>query len=334
MSFGTWRFKSSHPHSETSIHPRCGGCGRRGSLRQRRRRRPGADDGGHRDARRALADRSVAHGCGSAAPSIAAVQARAEAKLLEAIPSAQIVYRYRLVADGFALVVPTRDVTRLTSIPGIAKVWPNLTYHELSVTRTAVTRADRLNQGPQVIGADKLWGTSLATAGEGMKIGVIDDGIDAKHVFFDPAVVHVPGRLPEGADAQDDAEGDRPAGVRAEIARVRPRQHPVRPVAERIVPRDPRRRNRRGRPQHPGWRAVPLRRRTGRLPRKLQGAHHPDARVRPRRQLGPDRGRDRGRGRGRDERDQPLARRARDLAGARLRGGTRSTRPQRPASCR
>jgi subtilisin family serine protease len=130
--------------------------------------------------------------------SIAAVQARAEARLRKAIPSARIVYRYRLVADGFALVVPTRDVGHLTSIPGIAKVWPNVAYHELSVTRTRVTRANQLNQGPQVIGADKLWGAGFATAGEGMKIGVIDDGIDARHVFFDPSTFSYPSGFPKG----------------------------------------------------------------------------------------------------------------------------------------
>ena len=51
-----------------------------------------------------------------------------------------------------------------------------------------------------------------------MKIGVIDDGIDARHVFFDPIDVLVPVRVPEGADLEDDAEGDRAARVRAELA--------------------------------------------------------------------------------------------------------------------
>jgi subtilisin family serine protease len=130
--------------------------------------------------------------------SLAAVQARAESRIRTAIPGIRVVYRYRLVADGFALVVPTRDVGRLTTIPGIAKVWPNVMYHDLSVTRTTVKNANELNQGPQVIGADKLWGANLTTAGEGMKIGVIDDGIDAKHVFFDPSAFAYPSGFPKG----------------------------------------------------------------------------------------------------------------------------------------
>ena len=114
----------------------------------------------------------------------------------------RIVYRYRLVADGFALVVPTRDVGSLTSIPGIAKVWPNVLYHDLAVTRTTVSRANELNSGPQVIGADRLWGTHLTTAGEGMKIGVIDDGIDARHAFFDPSSFSYPSGFPKGLSSK------------------------------------------------------------------------------------------------------------------------------------
>jgi len=134
--------------------------------------------------------------------SIASVQARAESRLRAAIPSVRIVYRYRLVADGFALVVPTRDVARLPSIRGIAKVWPNVAYHELTARRVTVRHANQLNQGPQVIGADKLWGSGLGTAGEGMKIGVIDDGIDARHVFFDPSSFSYPSGFPKGLSAK------------------------------------------------------------------------------------------------------------------------------------
>ena len=129
---------------------------------------------------------------------LARAQAQARSNLLSSIPSAQILYRYRIVADGFAIVVPTADVAKLTSIRGIAKVWPNLVYHSLSVTRTTVTRAQAINQGPQVIGADKLWGANLSTAGEGIKIGIIDDGIDTQHVYFDPASFTYPAGFPKG----------------------------------------------------------------------------------------------------------------------------------------
>ncbi len=144
---------------------------------------------------------------------LAASQRLEARRIAAAIPPARIVARYRIVADGFALVVPTRDVHRLARVKGIAEIWPNVTYHELSVTSTAVTAAQArrashllngshlLNQGPQVIGADKLWGATLATAGQGMKIGVIDDGIEAPHPYFDPASYTYPAGFPKGITA-------------------------------------------------------------------------------------------------------------------------------------
>ena len=131
---------------------------------------------------------------------VAAAQARAEANLRKAIPSAQIVDRYRLIADGFALVVPTRTSRGSTSVPGIAKVWPNLTYHSLAVTRIKVSRAGALTQGPQVIGADKLWGANLATAGEGMKIGGHRRRGRRQARVLRSRRLHVSDRLPEGPD--------------------------------------------------------------------------------------------------------------------------------------
>jgi subtilisin family serine protease len=137
--------------------------------------------------------RDVAYG-----KSLAQAQARASKNLMSAIPDARIVYRYRIVADGFAIVVPTTDVSELTKILGIAKVWPNLLYHSLAVTHTTVSRAKAALQGPEVIGADKLWGAKLQTAGQGIKIGVIDDGIDAQHIYFNPSGFTYPRGFPKG----------------------------------------------------------------------------------------------------------------------------------------
>ena len=92
--------------------------------------------------------------------------------LLTAAPGAQIRWRYRIVANGFAVVLPTVELSRLAHLPGIARVWPNVTYHSLST---------QIVNSPALIGADKIWGATLTTAGSGMKIGIIDDGVDATH---------------------------------------------------------------------------------------------------------------------------------------------------------
>ena len=68
-----------------------------------------------------------------------------------------------------------------------------------------------------------------------MKIAVIDDGVDAKHEFFDPDRLHVSDRLPEGPDEGHDAEGDRAAGVPGALTALRIRV--VRPSTRRRTDR-------------------------------------------------------------------------------------------------
>src|SRR5207248_2080393 len=109
-----------------------------------------------------------------------------ERNVLSAVPAASIRWRYRLVANGFSVVLPETDVVRLASVPGVAKVWPNVVYHAL------------VDQGPAAIGANQLWGPALATAGQGMKIGIIDDGVDSSHKYFDPTDYSYPSGFPKG----------------------------------------------------------------------------------------------------------------------------------------
>ena len=95
------------------------------------------------------------------------------------------------------------DVALLTRVPGIAEVWQNVTYHS------------RAAQSPEVIGADALWGSTLATAGQGIKIAVLDDGIDVRAQIPRPDWFQLPAGVPEGTEALHDAEGDRRAGIPA-----------------------------------------------------------------------------------------------------------------------
>jgi subtilisin family serine protease len=125
---------------------------------------------------------------------LAAAQAQASRNVVAAIPSAKVTWHYRLVADGFAVVVPKGDVPLLKRIAGVAQVWPNVTYHALQ-TGSA-----------EAIGADRLWGTTLANAGQGMKIGIIDDGIDQNHPFFNPAGFKYPPGFPKGQVAYTTAK--------------------------------------------------------------------------------------------------------------------------------
>jgi hypothetical protein len=77
---------------------------------------------------------------------LAAAQAEARANILAAIPVARVRWRYRLVADGFALLVPTADVGLLSHIRGIAEVWPTITYHALQTTLVAAPHSSLIDQ--------------------------------------------------------------------------------------------------------------------------------------------------------------------------------------------
>jgi subtilisin family serine protease len=106
------------------------------------------------------------------------------------LPGATVRWRYHLVLDGFAVALPRSEVPSLARIPGVAEIWPTVTYHSLRA-------ADGVGQ----IGARQLWGPGLATAGRGIKIGIIDDGVDAKHPYFASAGFHYPPGFPKGQTA-------------------------------------------------------------------------------------------------------------------------------------
>jgi len=113
-------------------------------------------------------------------------QAAVEARIRKAVPQARIRWRYRLVLNGLAVVAPADAAARIAAVPGVREVQQSVRYH-----RT-------LYRSPEVIGAPQIWGPTLATAGNGMKIGVIDDGVDQTHPFFAPAGFTTPAGYPKG----------------------------------------------------------------------------------------------------------------------------------------
>jgi subtilisin family serine protease len=124
---------------------------------------------------------------------LATAQRQLQARIQAAIPSAAVHWRYGVVLNGMAVVVPRSQLARLTALPG-ATVWPSVTYHAL------------LNRTPQLIGAPTVWGPTLSTAGNGMKIAILDDGLDQTHVFFDPAGYSYPPGFPKGNTAYTTAK--------------------------------------------------------------------------------------------------------------------------------
>jgi subtilisin family serine protease len=133
---------------------------------------------------------------------LATAQRTFAARLAVSIPSARVHWQYGVALDGVSVVLPASDLGRLSSVPG-ATVWPSVTYHALRDTTTATALTPILNRGPTLIGAPALWGPppQLPTAGEGIKIGLVDDGIDEAHPYFNPAGFAYPTGFPKGNSA-------------------------------------------------------------------------------------------------------------------------------------
>ena len=146
------------------------------------------------------------------------------------------------------------------SVGAVSKVYPSVRYHLDT------------NRSPSVIRADTFWATT-GGRGQGIKIGVVDDGIDSTNPFFNPAGFTYPAGFPKG--------GRKWTTPKVIVARAFPgpgsgRQGHLRALPAGLVPRHARRRDRRGRCRHdrPGRARPPdghrpLGRRAARVARQL-----------------------------------------------------------------
>jgi subtilisin family serine protease len=121
-------------------------------------------------------------------------QERFLAALRQTVSGATVRWRYRLVLDGFALLVPKGSTRRIARLPGVTGIYPSVTYHR------------SLYRSPAVIGAPQVWGANLESAGQGIKIGIVDDGIDWRHPFFSPIGFAMPPGFPKGNRAYTSAK--------------------------------------------------------------------------------------------------------------------------------
>ena len=125
---------------------------------------------------------------------LASAQRTLLTRIETAIPDARMRWRYGVVLNGMAVVVPRSQLATLDSLTGVT-VWPSVTYHSLGGSAKAAVLP------PQLIGATTVWGPTLSTAGQGMKIGIIDDGINQTHPYFDPTGFTYPAGFPKGNTA-------------------------------------------------------------------------------------------------------------------------------------
>jgi subtilisin family serine protease len=125
---------------------------------------------------------------------LSAVQGSVEARLAERVPELTVQRRYSVVVDGLAVRLPQSEVDRLQSVDGVTSVYPSVSYHALRSTT------------PAFIGAPALWGSRLKSAGQGVKIGIIDDGLDRTHQYFRARGYRMPRGFPKGRKRFTDAK--------------------------------------------------------------------------------------------------------------------------------
>jgi len=115
-------------------------------------------------------------------------QASAAAAIRSAIPEARLGRRFQVVLDALTVSLPAAQLPRLVRLRSITRVYPSLPY-----TLT-------LDRSPSIIGADAIR-RELGADGTGMKIAVVDDGIDQTNPFFDATGFSYPPGFPKGGKA-------------------------------------------------------------------------------------------------------------------------------------
>ena len=115
-----------------------------------------------------------------------AAQRSVESELTDRIQGLSVQHRYSTVVDGLALTLPASELATLESTDGVVRVYPNVAYRALR------------SSSPGFIGAPALWGPTLNSAGNGVKIGIIDDGLDKTHPYFSARGYRMPSGFPKG----------------------------------------------------------------------------------------------------------------------------------------
>ena len=114
-------------------------------------------------------------------------QRAAAATLKRAIPQASVRRSYTVLLNGMAVELPATELARAARLSFTRKVYPSYRY------------SLALNRSPGLIGAGALAAAGGGT-GEGMKIAIVDDGIDPANRFFDPTGFAYPPGFPKGGE--------------------------------------------------------------------------------------------------------------------------------------
>jgi minor extracellular serine protease Vpr len=130
------------------------------------------------------------------------------AKVRQQIPEAVVHARYTVLLNGFALTVPAEQMDLLASFPEVVEIFPIV---EISPqTPAAPPRAALpLDTSHELLGADELWQAvgGREQAGAGIKIGIVDTGVDFDHPMLQDATLAPPAGFPRTNTGEGLANG-------------------------------------------------------------------------------------------------------------------------------
>ncbi|BBI36736.1 S8 family serine peptidase [Cohnella abietis] len=91
-------------------------------------------------------------------------------------------YEYNTVFNGMEVTLPADQIPKLAELPGVKAIHENRTFYAISDSNSSATDADHPYYETQPlwqIGVDYAWSQGLT--GKGLKVGVIDTGVDYLH---------------------------------------------------------------------------------------------------------------------------------------------------------
>ncbi|HSP21185.1 MAG TPA: S8 family serine peptidase [Planococcus sp. (in: firmicutes)] len=129
-------------------------------------------------------------------------------------------YSYTQVLNGFSAQVKAADLAKLLEIEGVAFVEPDVQMRAVASTEQDQKFSAAFSKSTSFLGVDRLWAEGIE--GQGVKVGVLDTGIDADHPEF--AGVYKGGRnfVPHSpyytkARADDDASETKPSDRASDV---------------------------------------------------------------------------------------------------------------------
>ncbi|MFF2753534.1 S8 family serine peptidase [Psychrobacillus sp. NPDC058041] len=95
-------------------------------------------------------------------------------------------YSYDTVLNGFAVTVKADDLSKLLEIEGVTLIEPDVTVYALEDSPAKIVKEEQvdaaMNTSISFLGIEKLWNEGIE--GQGIKVAVLDTGIDANHPEF------------------------------------------------------------------------------------------------------------------------------------------------------